>query len=257
MLSTLRIKNIAIVDELVVEFRRGLNVLTGETGAGKSIVLRSLELLVGDPGNGRKNLAEFIRTGSDKAEVEGMFEPGESFRDTLALQFGEEFADLDSDEIVVRRVIDSKGKSKFTLNGRLVTRGQIQQLGPYLLESTGQHEQQRLLDEHQHLILLDDFGVSQKLRDRVEGAYSEYSRIEKRLRMLRKDKEAQAEYFRRVQFEHEELSSAALNVGEREGLEEQIKRLSHAQAITTELSNSLDAIETDCRWRNQPVLIRG
>jgi DNA repair protein RecN (Recombination protein N) len=145
MLKLLRIKNIALVAELDLELAPGLTLLTGETGAGKSIVIDALGLLLG-----LRASADLIRSGEDTATVEGVLEHGgaESWLEAHGLP-------VDGREIVVRREIQASGKGRATLNGALVPLGVLRELGPQLAALHGQHEPQGLLDPDSHLGVLD------------------------------------------------------------------------------------------------------
>src|SRR6185503_18480738 len=135
MLRFLSIRNLAVIDRLELEFDPGLNVLTGETGAGKSILVEAVGLLLG----GRAS-AELVRTGEDTASIEALFE-------------------RDGDELLIRREITSQGRSRAFVNGALATAGALKDLSSRLIELHGQHEHQTLLDPSTHLGVLDTFGA--------------------------------------------------------------------------------------------------
>src|SRR6266852_1246059 len=134
MLSFLRIQHLAVIDSVEVEFDPGLNVLTGETGAGKSILVEAVGLLLGGRASG-----DLVRTGEDAASIEAIFES-------------------DGEELVVRREITSQGRSRAFVNGALATAGALKDLSGRLIELHGQREHQTLLDSSTHLDLVDTFG---------------------------------------------------------------------------------------------------
>jgi DNA repair protein RecN (Recombination protein N) len=136
MLRFLRIKHLAVIDSVEVEFDPGLNVLTGETGAGKSILVEAVGLLLGGRASG-----DLVRTGEDAAAIEAIFESG-------------------GEELLVRREITSQGRSRAFINGALATAGALKDLSSRLIELHGQHEHQTLLDPSTHLGVLDTFGRS-------------------------------------------------------------------------------------------------
>src|ERR1700682_6453015 len=135
MLRFLRIKRLAVIDALEVEFDPGLNVLTGETGAGKSILVEAVGLLLGGRASG-----DLVRTGEDLAAIEAIFETG-------------------GEELLVRREITAQGRSRALINGALATAGALKDLSTRLIELHGQHEHQTLLDPATHLRVLDGFGA--------------------------------------------------------------------------------------------------
>ena len=150
MLETLHIRNFALIDDIVLPWRSGLNVLTGETGAGKSIIVDAMSLLLG-----ARAAASFVRKGADRADIEALFDVSSHgpIRDLL------ESMDLDSsgDEVVVRRVISAQGKSRCFVNGTVVTQKTLSKIGALLVDMHGQHEHQSLMQTGRHLSFLDDF----------------------------------------------------------------------------------------------------
>src|SRR5579862_216735 len=147
MLRFLSIKRLAVIDALEVEFEAGLNVLTGETGAGKSILVEAVGLLLGGRASG-----DLVRTGEDAASIEAIFES-------------------DGEEILVRREITAQGRSRAFVNGSLATAGALKELSARLIEIHGQHEHQTLLDPSTHLAMLDSFGALDPLLASTSAAY--------------------------------------------------------------------------------------
>ena len=158
MLRFLRIRNLAVIDAVEVEFDPGFNVLTGETGAGKSILVEAVGLLLG----GRAS-ADLVRTGEAQATIEAIFETD------------------DTAELIVRREISSQGRSRSFINGALATAGALRDLSDRLVELHGQHEHQALLDPATHLPLLDEFAGLQTLVERVAAAWSEVRTLREQL----------------------------------------------------------------------------
>jgi DNA repair protein RecN (Recombination protein N) len=237
MLSTLRIQNLAIVEDLEVEFGPGLNVLTGETGAGKSIILKAIELLTG-----KRASADLIRNGCEMCRVEGMFTlPPDA---QLSCEENEDLDELlGSEEILIRRTLDTSGRSKITINGRLGTAAMLQLLAPFLLDITGQHQQQTLLDTGHHRELLDNFGAHQTLREEVSAAFQAYSEAKRILDAFLNDQGQREEYLRRISAEQEELQAADLRAGRRSELENELKRLAAVETITFDINRALELIE--------------
>ena len=151
MLAELSIKNFAIIDSVSISFQEGFTVLTGETGAGKSIIIDAIHLLVGGRGS-----SDFVRHGTNRAEIEGLFLIDENER---AIEKAEEFGiEVEEGMLVLRRDIYSSGKSVCRVNGKLVTISTLREIGSTLVDIHGQHEHQELLNPQIHIELLDQFG---------------------------------------------------------------------------------------------------
>ena len=189
MILELRIRNLAIIEDLDVRFGPGLNVLTGETGAGKSIVLGAIDLILGG-----KASAEQIRTGADEAEVEALIDLSQAAAARKRLKD----ADLEQgDELVIRRVIGRSGKNRVFINGRMAQLNLLKSLAEDLIAVYGQHEHQKLLRPEVHLEILDEFGHLAGLRDDVEAAYRKASALRSELDGLKSDEMERA---RRLDF---------------------------------------------------------
>ncbi|AKU90271.1 DNA repair protein RecN [Vulgatibacter incomptus] len=221
MLAALRIESLAIIDSLEVRFDKGLNVLTGETGAGKSILIDALALLLG----GRADPAA-VRAGRDEAVVEGLFVgPG------LAGRAAELGLPADGDELLVRRTISRSGRSRVHVNGALATVSLLATLTRGLVDVSGQHEQVSLLRRERHLDLLDDFGSLGGLRrsfDEEFGRLAAASREEERLRTEEAERERRRDY---LAFQLRELDELAPEQGEDESLSLERRILAGAERI--------------------------
>src|SRR5919112_992265 len=185
MLQFLNISNIALIDRMQVEFDRGLNLLTGETGSGKSIIVDALGVLIG----GRFS-TDLIRSGEEHASVEGLFHVG-THPQVAALLGG---AGLDvrgggeeGIELVVRRELSAAGRSKVFVNNRLSTLSLLRELRPFLVDIHGQGEQQTLFEVDTHLELLDAYAGLAALRNDVAGLHREWSNLRRELEELRRD----------------------------------------------------------------------
>ena len=185
MLCQLSIKNIALIDNLTIEFTEGMNVLTGETGAGKSIVIDALSAVLG-----QRTSRELIRTGADKAFVGATFSGVDS---TLTEELG--IAPEADGTLLLQREIHSDGKNVCRVNGRPVTVSQLKALGGRLLNIHGQHDGQALLDEEQHLVYLDSFGKTEDLITAYTEKYKRFTEIKRQIQALEMD---EAEKERRV-----------------------------------------------------------
>ncbi len=220
MLRALRIRQMAVIDEAELDFEPGFNVLTGETGAGKSIITRAILLLCGARGS-----AGLVRADAEEAVVEALFEcPGEEER-LAALGFRA------ADEIVVRRTLQRSGKGRIWVNGELASGTQLAQLVGRWIHLYGQHEQTDLLRSEAHLGLLDEFAGLRAERVQMEEHYRALRSAWQRLQEARTDVErirSQAELLR---FQLQELEQAAVEAGEEEALLATRGRLRHAERL--------------------------
>jgi len=240
MLSLLRIKNFAVVEELEVEFGSGLNILTGETGAGKSILLKAIGLL-----SGQRSSSDIVRTGKERCEVEGVV--------TLSKEQRQRIADLeerlglsfDGDELIVKRTVDRSGKGRVYLNNSLATQGALQELGQYLFDITSQHEHQMLLDSRHHREVLDQFGISAKLLQEVGEKYREFAKAEERLNTFLRDLAQQNVFSERLKAEVEELGKAALKSQERAELDAEAQKLANVEMLGSGASEVLQRLEEE------------
>ena len=234
MLRELRIKDFAIIDTLNLSFSEGLNVLSGETGAGKSIIVGALSLLLG----GRAS-TEMVRSSKETATIEALFECAP--KGPLASSLERWGIDLD-DYLVLKRVVSHTGKSKSFINGEGATLQMLNQLGADLLGITGQHEHQSLLAVDKHIDILDTFGNLHPLRGRVERGYRKLVSLHRRLKDLKKrerDKEQRGEFLR---FQLKEIEDANLAEGEDATLGEERTILSNAQKLMELTGEAYDLI---------------
>jgi DNA repair protein RecN (Recombination protein N) len=238
VLSLLRIRNLAIVDEAEIEFGPGLNVITGETGAGKSILLKAIELLTGV-----RTSASIIRAGASKCEIEGLFVLDDKIRESLAIISDEIQERTVDDELLIKRVIDASGRNKIYLNGELITVGLLQHLSEVLIDVTGQHSHVAILDTAKQRILLDQFGVDSSLLSNMQAAYSEYLNAKKKLDSFQEKSAELDQHILRLSFERDELKEAALSPDEDCLIEEELKRLSSVEMLTTSIARCLEIFE--------------
>jgi DNA repair protein RecN (Recombination protein N) len=167
MLQVLRIKNFAIIDELEMNFSKGFNVITGETGAGKSIILSAVHLLLGD-----KATDELIRSSEEEASIEALFDVSRHKKVLEKIKERDPKAQNESeDAFVIRRVLSRSGRGKVFVNGHLATLGMLSEIGEELLSIYGQHEHQSLQRIETHIDILDEFGELVGLRNDVESHF--------------------------------------------------------------------------------------
>ncbi|MCY8807315.1 DNA repair protein RecN [Bacillus atrophaeus] len=240
MLAELSIKNFAIIEELTVSFERGLTVLTGETGAGKSIIIDAISLLVGGRGS-----SEFVRYGETKAELEGLFllESGHPVFEVCQ----EQGIDVSDDMIVLRRDINSSGKSVCRVNGKLVTIAALREIGRLLLDIHGQHDNQLLMEDDKHLQLLDKFAgeeADSALHAYREG-YQRYMKVLKKLRQLSESEQEMAHRLDLIQFQLDEIESAGLELNEDDILQEERLQISNFEKIYEALQNAYNALRNE------------
>ena len=207
MLRYLNIRNLAVIESLEVSFQPGLNVITGETGAGKSIVVGAVGLLLGDRAS-----SDIVRTGEETAVVQAVFE-------------------VDGREVIVRREVTSQGRSRSFVDGQLVTAGSLKELGVKLVDLHGQHEHQALLNADVHLDLLDQFAGLEAERQQVAQAYVEWADMRQALaeaRSRERDRDARAEFLR---FQQGEIDRVGPRSGEDEDLAGERVLLANAEKL--------------------------
>jgi DNA repair protein RecN (Recombination protein N) len=234
MLVQLNISNLAIITHLEVAFRPGLNILSGETGAGKSIIINAVNLILG----GRAS-AEHIRSGADEARVEALFTiPGHSTVKDLLQQQGLPF----QEELVIRRVLSREGRNRITVNGSLATLNLLSRIGQMLISISGQHENQVLLKPENHLNLLDDFaGLTEKRLELSELFHRCRSLREEARRLEREIREGE-ERQELTRFQMEEIEKARLQPGEDALLETERKRLLQGEQIMATLKEAYQVL---------------
>ena len=235
MLRHLHVKNLALIDDLELSFESGLNVLTGETGAGKSLLMHGIGLALG----GRATV-DLIRRDTKEAVVEAVFSLDHA---RLAPLFAEQEL-LEAEELLVRRVIAASGRSRVYLNGRLTTVALLRQLSARLIHIYGQHEQQVLREADSALQLLDDFADATPHVQEMATRYHALRRVWERVRLLTEDKEAAEVRQDFVRFQVEEIHRAALQPGEEEQLRQERTILLHAEKLYQAASGG-EAVLTD------------
>ncbi|HYK73299.1 MAG TPA: AAA family ATPase, partial [Pseudoneobacillus sp.] len=237
MLIELSIKNFAIIEKQTISFDKGLTVLSGETGAGKSIIIDAIHLLVGGRGS-----FEFVRHGEEKAEIEGLFQVDENEHPVVqkASEFG---IDIEDGMVVLRREISKSGKSVCRINGKLVTISILREVGSRLVDIHGQHEHQELMNESSHLQLLDQFGASEitpALKE-YQDIFRKYEQTVKKLKNLSENEQKMAHRLDLIQFQFDEIQNANLKLHEDTELYEEKKKLSNFERIFSLIQTSYSA----------------
>ena len=226
MLKLLRINNIAIISELELEFGSGLSLLTGETGAGKSILIDALGLLFG-----ARASAELIRTGEERAVVEAVFESAGAARAGEAHGLP-----VDGEELVLRREVHSSGKGKATVNGALVPVSVLRELAPWLAAIHGQHEPQGLLDPETHIAVLDRHAGLADEAEALAGPFRRLREVEAELEALRRDRREAERRREMLDYQAAEIEKAHLAAGEEEALRQE-KQIQASAGRLAELSS--------------------
>ncbi|HKR23571.1 MAG TPA: AAA family ATPase, partial [Pyrinomonadaceae bacterium] len=229
MLQFLNISNIALIDELQVEFEPGLNLLTGETGSGKSIIVDALGVLIGG-----RFTSDLLKSGTERGSIEGLFivrpNPGlERLLDNSGLPL--------SEELIIRRELSATGRNKIFINNQLATNSLLRELREFLVDIHGQGDQQTLFNPRTHLELLDSFAVGNGLLDEVAAAHQAWTRVQRELDTLQRDDAEKFQLLDTLKFQIDELERAQLVIGEDERLEEERRRLANVEKLT-ELSQS-------------------
>ncbi len=241
LLSELSIRNFAIIESLNISFQKGLTVLSGETGAGKSIIIDAISLLVGGRGS-----AEFVRYGTDKAEIEGLFYI-EDENHPCVMKAEELDIEIEDGMMILKRDISVNGKSVCRVNGKLVTLSVLKEIGKTLVDIHGQHETQDLMNEDRHLFMLDHFDGDHILvqLEKYQNVYREYEQLKKQLLSLTENEQQMAHRLDLIQFQHEEIRNADLKIDEEQNLLEERLKISNFEKIYKALGDSYRSLTED------------
>ena len=230
MIKEIRIRNFAIIENLAVNFEKGLNVLTGETGAGKSIILGALNLLLG----GRAD-TDSIRSGETNAYVEGIFEVTDLITLDLIRESGIE---IEGGELLVKRQISNSGKNRCLLNDSPVTVSTLAKIGDRLVDLHGQHDHQALLHPEVHIDLLDLYGKSRDIRDEFARNFSDYQTQTKKMQSMKMDEQQRLQKEEFLGFQLTEIDTAGLSAEEEDEIKAESHKLKHAEKIRAGLEKS-------------------
>ena len=234
MLRELSIKNFTIIDKLHISFSDGLSILSGETGAGKSIIINAVNLLLGS-----KATAKLIRTGSEAAELEALFQITPGSR--LAKIMKEKGFD-ESEELVIRRIISRNARHRIYINGRLATIQMLNSITENLASISGQHAHQGLLKDDQHLLILDRFGGLTPQRAEVYRCYHEIVPMIRMLQELKAAGDQQDEHIKLLEFQKKEIIDVSINPGEDKALEQKRIRLKNGEALYQAVHSSIEEL---------------
>ena len=247
MLDQLFVKNLVVVQELNIEFKNGMTVVTGETGSGKSIIIQALGLVVG----GRSD-ASLVRDGANKAEIVATFSIDIEDR----LQSLLENLDLENGtECILRRVISADGKSRSYVNGSNVPLSTLRDIGGYLIDMHGQNEHQLLLRSNQHRILLDDYAITQDLCEEVNSTVYQYQQIQNEIEDLTKNNELLLTQKELLSHQLNELLQIGMTQDELDSIEDDYRVSVNASLLVEKISKILESLDNDSGVNN--ILIDG
>ena len=233
MLKELHVRNYAVIDDLRIELQPGLNVLTGETGAGKSLIVGALSLLLGERAS-----SDLVRAGEDRALVEGVFDI--SGVPDLMRVCEEQGIEVDGEWLIVRREVLREGRNRAWVNGSAATAGLVRQLGEHLVDLHGQHEHQALLRREAQRDILDAFAGATDAAFRTRSAHERLAGLRRRMAEIEAEAAATRERADFLEFRAREIESAGLTAGEDEAVGLEARRLEHSEELI-ELSAALHA----------------
>ncbi len=234
MLRELSIKNFAIIDDLCIRFSEGLTILSGETGAGKSVIINAVNLLLGS-----RAATSLIRTGADNAELEALFEikPGSNVAETM-----KEYGYDSAEELLIRRVISNSDRHRIYINGRLSTIQVLNAVTENLASISGQHAHQGFLKEDQQLMVLDQFGGLIPMRAEIYKCFHELLPLIRMLCGLRETEDRQAEHIELLKFQKKEIINASITPDEDRALDQERIRLKNGEALYHAVNSSIEEI---------------
>ena len=234
MLQNLYLKNYILIDELRLDFKSGFSVFTGETGAGKSILIDAIGLLMGD-----RFTADMIRHGSDKAIIEAVFSTKSMY---IASLFNDLNYDFDLNELIISRELTQEGRSINRINNRSVPVSLLKEIGQYLVDIHSQNDTQYLLNNRYHLQLLDAYNIDRALLDDVKKRYQVYAKLKSELNEKEKN-DLNPDDLDFLSFQSLEIEKANLVVGEDEELENQQRLLMSFEKVSTRLTSAIDLLD--------------
>ena len=248
MLLELKVSNFAIIDNVHIQFRDGLNILSGETGAGKSILLKSLGLLMGEKAQG-----DSVRTGADMAVIEGSFDLSD--RHDIRARLNEMGIDTPDDHMVVRRIVSAQNKSRVYINGAISTLGSLRDVvAPLveltgstipLIEMTGQHENRHLMSRSYHLDLLDQYAGVWKSRVEFAESYERLQTVRQAIETIRQESRNRAQRLDFLIYQRDEIKALDLRPGEEEEIENETKRIKNSSRLQKFATQTEDMLFND------------
>ena len=239
MLLEISIKNFAIIESISLNFEKGMTVLTGETGAGKSIIIDAMNMMLG-----ARATTDVIRHGAPKAEIEGLF----SFENSRVLTeiFAEQGLEL-GDEIIIRREILRNGRSISRVNGQLVNLSVLKLIGQHLVDIHGQHDQEELMRPQLHIQMLDEFGDANflSLKEAYRDSFDTYRRMRKQVLDLKKNQQEHKARIEMLEFQMAEIEASNLKSGEDISLNQERDKLLNHKNIADTLTNAYSMLDNE------------
>ncbi len=237
MLTSLKIENVAIIESAAIEFGCGLNVLTGETGAGKSIVIDSINAILGE-----RTSKDLIRTGADSAKVYAVFE---DISENIKAMLAEDGIDCEDDVLILNRVINRDGKNTCRINGCPVTVGMLKSVGKELIDIHGQHDNQALLSPDRHCGFVDGYAQCGELIASYKESFYQLCEIRKKIRTLESAESSKSDRIDLLSYQINELEMAQIVPGERESLAERKTLINNSQKVIDSLNSAYQALKGD------------
>lgn len=239
MLLEVSIKNFAIIEQVSLNFEKGMTILSGETGAGKSIIIDAMNLMLG-----ARATTDVIRHGAAKAEIEGLF----SFENSRALEqiLSEQGIEV-ADELIIRREILQNGRSVSRVNGQMVNLSVLKQIGQHLVDIHGQHDQEELMKAQHHIRLLDSFGEDEfwALKDRYQTTFDAYRSLRKRVLEKQKNEQEHKARIEMLEYQIAEIEAADLQSGEDVQLNQERDKLLNHKQIADTLTNAYALLDNE------------
>lgn len=242
MLRLLKIENIAVIESAEIELQDGFNVLTGETGAGKSILIDSINAVLG-----ARASKDLIRTGEKKAYISALFE---DVPEKCAKKLSENGINIEDGELLIERSLSADGKSTSRINGRVVLSALVREIAPFLIDIHGQHDNQRMLNSDEHYLFLDKFAENQRQKEEYYKAYKEFCSLKKQLdnsSMSENEKEARLGL---LQYQINELENADVKIGEIDELNSKSNLIRNSERVLKALSAVNSALSEEINGVN-------
>ena len=239
MLLEISIKNFAIIEEVSLNFEQGMTVLTGETGAGKSIIIDAMNMMLGS-----RATTDVIRHGAPKAEIEGLFAIEQS--KALVEIFEQQGLDM-TDELIIRREIFQNGRSISRINGQMVNLSVLRSVGQHLVDIHGQHDQEELMRSQLHIAMLDEFGdeVFFKLKADYQQTFDQYRQLRKQVITIQKNQEENKARIDMLEYQIAEIEAANLRAGEDLALNQERDKLLNHKQIADTLTNAYAMLDNE------------
>ena len=229
MLNQLSVRNVAVIDKLDINLHDGVSVLTGETGAGKSIIIDSINMILGDRAN-----KELVRYGTDKAVVQAVFDAPKSVINILE----ENDIDVEDETVIITRQVTKEGKSAARINGMVVTLNILREISDRLINIHGQHDNQALLTPIRHITFLDAYADNEEYINRYKDILSKKREIEKKISSLEMDEQEKMQRIDLLEYQVTEIKKASLEKGEEDDLREQRDIYTNAEQITKSVNEA-------------------